>query len=162
GACEVALDLVAWQCAGSADCAGGKSWLGFLSPENHGWWSQPGRRLALAAVLPGALTGLLWYLSNRTWSAYEASPPLERPVDESAPEAENRPALCLPGFWYGRRIVARLRAAHTAAGFLTIAAGLTLPTTSYDREPGGSGLRDTAGWALLTLLCAGAVTVVAV
>ncbi|GLV77802.1 hypothetical protein Shyhy02_58020 [Streptomyces hygroscopicus subsp. hygroscopicus] len=162
GACEVALDLIAWQCAGSAGCATGKSWLGFLSPENHGWWSQPGRRLALGAVLPGALTGLLWYLSNRTWSAYESSPPLERPVDESAPESGNRPALCLPGFWYGRRIVARLRAAHTAAGFLTIAAGLTLPTTTYDRRPGGSGPQDAAGWALLTLLALGALAVVAV
>lgn len=162
GACEVALDLFAWQCAGSADCAGDKSWLGFLSPENHGWWSQPGRRLALAAVLPGALTGLLWFLSNRTWSAYESSPPLERPVDESAPEAGNRPALCLPGFWYGRRIVARLRAAHTAAGFLTVAAGLTLPTAAYDRGPGGSGPQDAVGWALLTLLAVGAIAVVAV
>ncbi|MET7900795.1 hypothetical protein ABZS86_04695 [Streptomyces sp. NPDC005355] len=160
GACEVALDLIAWQCAGSDDCSGDTSWLGFLSPGNHGWWSRPGRRLALAALLPAALTGLLWYLSNRTWSAYESQPPMERPVDESAPEAGNRPALCLPGFWYGRRLVARLRAAHTAAGFLTIAAAVTAATTTYDREPGGSGFLEALGWALLTLLVLGAIAVV--
>ncbi len=160
GACEVALDLVAWQCAGADACAGEKSWLGFMAPGNHGWWSQPGRRIALAAVLPTALTGLLWYLSNRTWSAYESQSPLERPVDECAPEAGNRPGLCLPGFWYGRRIVARLRAAHTAAGFLTIAAAVTTAAATQDRRPGGSAPLDAAGWALLVLLAAVAVAVV--
>ncbi|HCA88201.1 MAG TPA: hypothetical protein DEQ61_23685, partial [Streptomyces sp.] len=74
-ACEVALDLAAWQCAGSAACADSRTWLGFLSPENGGWWSLPGRRLAFAACVPAALTGLLWWLSHRTWSAYESAPP---------------------------------------------------------------------------------------
>lgn len=76
-ACEVALDLTAWQCAGTPECAERHSWLGFLSPavSNHGWWSLPGRRLALAALVPTALTGLLWYLSHRTWRAYESQEP---------------------------------------------------------------------------------------
>ncbi|MFK4265589.1 alpha/beta hydrolase family protein [Streptomyces milbemycinicus] len=160
GACEVALDLVAWQCAGSHSCGGNRSWLGFMSPRDHGWWSQPGRRLALASLVPTALGGLLWYLSNRTWSAYESQPPLRRPVDESDPASGNRAALCLPGFWYGRRIVARLRAAHTAACFLTVAAGLTMATAAHDREPGGSALLDAIGWLLLALLGTGGVLVV--
>ncbi|NEA17818.1 hypothetical protein G3I29_20370, partial [Streptomyces halstedii] len=84
-ACEVALDLVAWQCAGAAECAGRRSWLGFLSPGQGGWWSQPGRRLALAALVPAALVGLLWYLSNRTWSAYESQRPLELEEPDDAP-----------------------------------------------------------------------------
>ncbi|NEA01484.1 hypothetical protein G3I28_19475, partial [Streptomyces sp. SID10116] len=68
-------------------------------------------RLALAALLPAALTGLLWYLSHRTWSAYESQQPLPQQPD---PEEEtSRTALGRPGFWYGRRLVARLRAAHT-------------------------------------------------
>lgn len=65
-ACEVALDLVAWQCAGVRSCAHRNSWLAFLAPPastgpgGHGtWWSQPGRRLALAALVPAALTVLL-------------------------------------------------------------------------------------------------------
>ncbi|MEU2880757.1 hypothetical protein ABZ651_32035, partial [Streptomyces sp. NPDC007070] len=122
-ACEVALDLAAWQCAGTRACAARHSWLGFLAP-GAGWWSTPGRRLALAAAIPTALTGLLWYLSHRTWSAYESQQP---PHHGSAPETEGESAdgaLSRPGFWYGRRLVARLRAAHTAVGLLTVAAAL--------------------------------------
>ncbi|MEV4945617.1 hypothetical protein [Streptomyces sp. NPDC053755] len=175
-ACEVALDLTAWQCAGAAACAEDRSWLGFLSAERGGWWSQPGRRLALAAVVPAVLVGLLWYLSNRTWSAYEAQRPptgYDDPGAETpqaaaaatrvapAPDADSsdaeaaivdpaeadaaadapggqppswlRPALGRPGFWYGRRSVARLRAAHTAAGLLTVAAAVTGAAVGHDR-----------------------------
>lgn len=162
-ACAVALDLIAWQCAGSAGCAGDRAWLGFLSADRGGWWSQPGRRLALAAVVPAALVTLLWYLSNRTWSAYESQRPptgeegfppddaddddLDEEACAPAPDAVPpggaaeperpqvvRPALGRPGFWYGRRLVARLRAAHTAAGFLTVAAAVTVPAVRHDQE----------------------------
>lgn len=43
------------------------------------------------------------------------------------------PALSRPGFWYGRRLVSRLRAAHTAAGFLTVAAAVTAAASRHDR-----------------------------
>ncbi|WFB06391.1 hypothetical protein LRS74_04550 [Streptomyces sp. LX-29] len=162
GACEVVLDLFAWQCAGTESCVADRSWLGFMSAEDGGWWSQPGRRLALAAVLPAALTGLLWYLSNRTWSAYESQEPAGRPVGEDDPAAGDHPALRLPGFWYGRRLVARLRAAHTAAGFLTVAAAVTAAAARHDRRPGGSTALDVAGWLLAALLAAGALVVLSV
>ncbi|MFD5199184.1 hypothetical protein ACFWM7_03250 [Streptomyces sp. NPDC058375] len=163
-ACEVALDLLAWQCAGAEACAERRSWLGFLSERQGGWWSQPGRRLALAAVVPAALVGLLWYLSNRTWSAYES----QRPLDEQDFDADDpfgteaahgpaapdpdaggcprpavpaRPPLGRPGFWYGRRLVARLRAAHTAAGFLTVAAAVAGAAARHDRGAEGPVLR---------------------
>ncbi|MFC9317124.1 hypothetical protein ACFW20_33145 [Streptomyces nigra] len=154
-ACEVALDLTAWQCAGTPDCAGRHSWLGFLS--DGGWWSAPGRRLALAAVVPTALTGLLWYLSRRTWSAYESQQPfLQRPEpDETAGGALGR-----PGFWYGRRLVARLRAAHTAAGLLTVAAAVGSAAARFDRRPGGPALLDVLGWLLDAALVTGAAAVV--
>ncbi|MDV9190745.1 hypothetical protein R6L23_21450 [Streptomyces sp. SR27] len=179
-ACEVALDLTAWQCAATAGCADAHSWLGFLSAGRGGWWSLPGRRLALAALVPTALVGLLWYLSNRTWSAYEAQrppagydAPLPDPRTEPEPAgagpadgqthgtasagitppstaspgptppdtdpAEPRPALGRPGFWYGRRLVARLRAAHTSAGFLTVAAALVTATVRHDAVNPGPG-----------------------
>ncbi|GAA3398497.1 hypothetical protein [Streptomyces roseoviridis] len=202
-ACEVALDLTAWQCAGSGPCAGQRSWLGFLSAERAGWWSQPGRRLALAALVPTALVGLLWYLSNRTWSAYEAQrPPTGAETDPAAPgtatedagsagtevtgsatsdteaadteaadiatsgtatsdiatsdteaadsgtPTELRPALGRPGFWYGRRLVARLRAAHTAAGFLTVAAALARATAGHDQRALAGSARETIGWTV--------------
>ncbi|MFE1552691.1 hypothetical protein [Streptomyces sp. NPDC058718] len=170
-ACEVALDLTAWQCAGTAACSDAYSWLGFLAADRGGWWSAPGRRLALAALVPTALVGLLWYLSNRTWSAYEAQRPptgYDAPAPEPQPDtptgteaadlaepptpAEPRPALGRPGFWYGRRLVARLRAAHTAAGFLTVAAAIATATARHD-----TGARAVLGLALqaaLVALCA--------
>ncbi|MFF1510463.1 hypothetical protein [Streptomyces sp. NPDC058326] len=203
-ACEVALDLTAWQCAGTAVCADAYSWLGFLSEGRDGWWSQPGRRLALAALVPAALVGLLWFLSTRTWSAYEAqrpptgydaptaeppqgpettgpeAPGTARPQQagphQAAPEppgpdaaapgpAESRSgrsgpraALGRPGFWYGRRLVARLRAAHTAAGFLTVAAALTTATARHDATDPGAGA--VLGRILQAALVALAVSVV--
>ncbi|MEU2722978.1 hypothetical protein [Streptomyces smyrnaeus] len=165
--CEVALDLIAWQCAGAARCAEERSWLAFMSApqeagDSGGWWSQPGRRLALAAVLPTAVTVLLWWLSHRTWSAYESQPPLERTVPEDHPAADGRPPLSLPGFWYGKRLVSRLRAAHTAAGFLTVAAALTAATTRHDRAPGGNAVLDVCGWLLAGLVLAGAAWVLLV
>ncbi|MER7999907.1 hypothetical protein [Streptomyces sp. NPDC095613] len=212
-ACEVALDLTAWQCAGSPRCVEGRSWLGFLAPEGHGWWSQPGRRLALAAVVPVALVTMLWYLSNRTWSAYEAQRPLTDDTpgtgtnagtnaetdtaghagtnavpatgagdDDSRPgeDAEGadgdrhrepepgttgagrrvtiRPALGRPGFWYGRRLVARLRAAHTAAGFLTVAGALTAAAVDHDRRLGGATAQSAGGLLQAAIaVCAGVV-----
>ncbi|MGW0877249.1 hypothetical protein ACWD3Z_43355 [Streptomyces sp. NPDC002740] len=159
-ACEVALDLTAWQCAGTTVCAERHSWLGFLSPalSDGGWWSPPGRRLALAALVPTALVGLLWYLSHRTWRAYESQQPLDR-----AAEPENGPdhtALGRPGFWYGRRLVARLRAAHTAAGLLTVAAAVGTAAVRQDRRPGGPALLDGLGRLLEASLVAGALATV--
>nr|WP_229869762.1 hypothetical protein [Streptomyces flaveolus] len=161
-ACEVAIDLVAWQCAGTRACAQRHSWLGFLSPAGPaaGWWSPPGRRLALAAAVPAALTGLLWYLSLRTWRAYESQQPMDRTAD---PEGDpGRTALNRPGFWYGRRLVARLRATHTAMGLLTVAAAVGVPAARFDRAPGGPALLDALGRLLEAALVVGAVAAVGV
>ncbi|MFF0210887.1 hypothetical protein [Streptomyces althioticus] len=155
-ACEVALDLTAWQCAGTPACAGRHSWLGFLSP-GDGWWGAPGRRLALAALVPAALTGLLWFLSLRTWSAYESQQPLGGPEAE---EDTGPAALSRPGFWYGRRLGARLRAAHTAAALLTVAAAVGSAAARYDREPGGPAVLVALGVLLEASLAVGAGAVV--
>ncbi|MGI5192330.1 hypothetical protein ACQEVY_01520 [Streptomyces sp. CA-288835] len=159
-ACEVALDLAAWQCAGSRACAADHSWLGFMAPveSGDGWWSQPGRRLALAAVVPAALTGLLWYLSHRTWSAYESQQPMTDGADLD--EDTSRLGLGRPGFWYGRRLVARLRAAHTAAGLLTVTAGVGTSAARHDRGDGGPLVLETLGWLLNATLVVGTAVVV--
>ncbi|MFJ6567588.1 hypothetical protein ACIQNU_09205 [Streptomyces sp. NPDC091292] len=161
-ACEVALDLVAWQCAGTRACANDRSWLGFLSPHlsPNGWWTQPGRRLALAAVVPIALTGLLWYLSHRTWSAYESQQPLPHRPDPD--DTTGRTPLGRPGFWYGRRLVARLRAAHTAAGLLTVAAAVGTSAARFDRGVGGPLALDVLGRVLEACMVAGFVVVLVV
>ncbi|URN18287.1 MULTISPECIES: hypothetical protein [Streptomyces] len=155
-ACEVALDLTAWQCAGSAACAEGRSWLGPLAAAEGGWWSQPGRRLTAAAAVPTALVALLWYLSRRTWAAYEAQRP-----PRAEEEDDDRPALGRPGFWYGRRHVARLRAAHTAAGLLTVAAAVAGAAARHDRGAGDT-LRAVLGWGIEGALAVGAVAAAAV
>ncbi|WP_151477352.1 lipase family protein [Streptomyces albicerus] len=160
-ACEVALDLAAWQCAGERGCAEEHSWLGFLSPADPGdrdsWWSQPGRRLALASLVPAALTGLLWYLSQRTWSAYESQQPMSRRAEPD--EEHSRAGLGRPGFWYGRRLVARLRAAHTAAGLLTVVAAVGTSAARHDRETGGPLALEALGWLLNATLVVGAAVV---
>lgn len=161
-ACEVALDLTAWQCAGTAACAARHSWLGFLSPDmsDGGWWSEPGRRIALAATVPAGLTALLWYLSHRTWSAYESQRPVGADGQHPDPDGTDGTALGRPGFWYGRRLVARLRAAHTAAALLTIAAAVATSVARFDGRQGGPVVLDVLGRLLAGLLAAGAVVVV--
>lgn len=178
-ACEVALDLTAWQCAGTAACGGSRAWLGFLSPHSSpgDWWTQPGRRLALAALVPAALTLLLWYLSHKTWSAYESQQPLpaqddaegdgadaatsSEAADATRPRtAHDGPTLGRPGFWYGRRIVARLRAAHTAAALLTVAAAIGTAVTAQDAAHDGPLTAGRVLGALYVLLGAVVVAVV--
>ncbi|MFI9048788.1 hypothetical protein [Streptomyces sp. NPDC053427] len=163
-ACEVALDLTAWQCAGTPVCTEGKSWLGFLSPANSGWWSAPGRRLALASTVPLLVIGFLWWLSHRTWSAYEsASPPPRDPGTSRDTPAHQRTVLSQHGFWYGRRLVARLRAAHATAGVLTIAAALRIATAQLDRRGGHGAALAVTGQvltALVVLLAAATVVIV--
>ncbi|MGK5533360.1 hypothetical protein [Streptomyces sp. URMC 129] len=156
GVCAVSLDLVAWQCAGSAACAADTAWIEPFGP-GEGWWSRPGRRLALAALLPAGLVVLLWWLSYRTWSAYESASPPPRP----RPDGGDHATLSLPGFWYGRGLVARLRATHTAAGLLTVATALLVATGEYDRGPDGGTGTQAAGW-LLTAVTAAAWAVVTV
>ncbi|MEU7431470.1 hypothetical protein AB0B07_11550 [Streptomyces sioyaensis] len=162
-ACEVALDLTAWQCAGTTACNAGKSWMGFLSPDNSGWWSPPGRRLALAATVPLAVIGFLWGLSRRTWSAYEsASPPPRQPGTSRDTPAAERTALSREGFWYGRRVVARLRAAHTTAGVLTVGTVLLAAGAKADGRAGGSTALAVTGRALTALVALLAVATLAV
>ncbi|MFD7551116.1 hypothetical protein [Streptomyces sp. NPDC059816] len=177
-ACEVALDLLAWQCAGSRRCAAELPWFGFLSPDLSpgGWWTQPGRRLALAALAPTALTGLLWYLSHRTWNAYESQKPPDlhsrtpdAPDAPTAAEADGpvhrpdaRTPLARPGFWYGRRLVARLRAAHTAAALLTVAAAVTAPALGFDHRSGDSGPLTVLGVVVTGVIATVAALAVAV
>ena len=68
-AAGVAMDLAAWQCpAARAPCSDRQVLLRFLG---EGFWHQPGRRVALAALVPTALIGLLWYFGTRTWSGNE-------------------------------------------------------------------------------------------
>ncbi|MDX3097645.1 hypothetical protein PV703_02520 [Streptomyces sp. ME01-24h] len=154
-ACEVAMDLVAWQCAGNAACAGGRSGLSLPAV------GEPGRRIAVGAVLPAGLTVLLWWLSRRTWYAYESQWPLPGAPPRARAGADVTP-LARRGFWYGRRLVARLRAAHTAAGLLTVAVALVVPPLARDMAVGEFRVLASLGWSLTGVLSGLTAAVVAV
>ncbi|MDF3144204.1 MULTISPECIES: hypothetical protein [unclassified Streptomyces] len=150
--CELSMDLVAWQCAGQDACARGQSfWLGFLSAES-GWWGQPGRRLAVGSLLPCALIWLLWRLSQQTWNAFESQQPLPHPPSETDYEQALRPALSRPGFWYGKRLLARLNSAHSTAGLCTVSVLLVEAPHRYDRQAGGPVALDMCGDLLTALI----------
>jgi hypothetical protein len=52
----VALDQIAWKCMGMPSCLSGRSWLSWLG-------GQPtGLRLAVLALVPTAVIGLIWRL----------------------------------------------------------------------------------------------------
>lgn len=112
-AITVAMDLVGWKCAAPAvgDVCG-TSWLGWL---DAAWLrDRPGRQLAVTALVPLAVVGLLWWLAGATWDTLErvrppASDPAARPVEIETP-LEDR------AMWNGRGPVRRLRAVHVATG----------------------------------------------
>jgi hypothetical protein len=72
-AVNVATDFAGWQCGGSRACVAQNSFLHFLTLGFSA--SQPGRRLALATVVPVAVVVLLWVLGNKSWNAYERLQP---------------------------------------------------------------------------------------
>ncbi|MET9913453.1 tetratricopeptide repeat protein [Streptomyces sp. NPDC006476] len=154
--CELSMDLAAWQCAGSAACAGGQRfWMGFLAA---GWWSQPGRRLAVGSLVPCVFIALLWRLSQRNWNIYESQQPPYRAIAPDDPY--HRQPLAKPGFWYGQRLVARLTAMHTTAGLLTVAWLLVAAPYRFDRQQGGPPALNVVGQLLYTLILVDGLAVV--
>jgi hypothetical protein len=140
----VALDLVGWQCTGEGRrCGAARSYLRFLTTDG-GWWEQPGRRLAVTAVLPLAVVAVLWYLARRTWASYEA----QKPPGGTKPPAGG--GLDDPGFWRGLHPVRRLRATHLAVGISTVACILVWPVLAFDRDQ--SSERATFGWLVIGAL----------
>ena len=132
----LAMDLVAWQCAGPGQaCGARRSYLRFLGA---GFFAEPGRRVAVGALVPLLTVGVLWYLGRRTWQRYECI----RPAGSGA-----GCSLDDPGFWYGRRLVGRLRALHVVVALSTVVVSVCWPALRYDRAA-GSG-RAGLGYALL-------------
>ncbi|WP_052441805.1 hypothetical protein [Streptacidiphilus anmyonensis] len=146
-ACEIAMDLAAWQCAADGACAARHSWVVFALGGHGGWWGQLGRRLVVAALVPLVMLAGLGQLARMTWSSYERVRPMKAPRTGDAPiEMET------DGFWYGVATVGRLRALHLAAGLLTVAWTVVVPVIAHDRQaaPG----RAWIGIVLLALLVA--------
>ncbi|MGH8834831.1 MAG: hypothetical protein ACRDWG_07525 [Actinomycetes bacterium] len=131
-AVSVSMDMVAWQCTrpGSEGCSGTASWLGFLT---EGFFAQPSRRLALAAVVPLAAIGVLRWLSRSTWSNYEAKLPPPRESDAGSVQsrlpaaASERSTLEQRKLWNGAGPVKRLAAVHITAGIALTGVLLVAP-----------------------------------
>ena len=150
-AITVAMDLVGWKCAAPATgdvC--GTSWLGWL---DAAWLrDRPGRQVAVTALLPLAMVGLLWWLAGATWDKLErvrppASDTAARPVEIETP-LEDR------AMWNGRGPVRRLRAVH-------VATGLALPGVfALAPVQANSAWRPTVLLALVAFLVAMVVVVV--
>jgi hypothetical protein len=147
----VAMDLAAWQCpAASATCSDRQVFLRFLG---QGFWHQPGRRVALAALVPTALVWLLWYFGTRTWRGNEQ---VTRPQGTilAAPLPLQRREL-----WNGGEPVRRLRRVHVAAALAVVAALVAFPARQHlAAGRAWSGPGPLLGWLLL----AGTAVVLAV
>jgi hypothetical protein len=142
---SVAMDLVAWQCGsgpatgGGVSCANGAGWLGWL---RWGWLDSPGRQVAVAAVVPLAAIGLLWYLARVTWASLEKAP-----IDRGQRNPDVRTPLEDRALWNGRAAVRRLRALHVAAG-LVIPGIFVAASLLPDPSRGLGALLDSTAWQL--------------
>lgn len=136
---EISMDLAVWQCAAAGGaCVQENTWLLFISPANGSWWGRPGPSLALGAIVPLFVIALLTWLSRRTWARTEALRPAISAFDGDDADAPGRAPLSLPGFWYGRRQVSRLRSAHTTLALSTVSLLLLAVFLGSRREHDGA------------------------
>ena len=128
---QVAMDLVGWQCIRSTrDCTVDTSWLRFLA---WPWLATPGRRLAVTALVPLALVGLLWWLGRSTWLRLETTgvPALDRAeAVDPANARESLTPLEDRRMWNGQEPVRRLRAVHVSAAIAVVGVFLVAPLTT--------------------------------
>ena len=93
---SVLLSTVTWQAARTPDLLL-PSWMGWYAAWTAGW------RVALALTAATAIVALLWWVSVRTASKYEAR------VSTARPRLNAAWALTQPGFWRGKKLVDRQR-----------------------------------------------------
>lgn len=147
-AVSVGMDLVGWQCAagrpGGEVC--GTSWLGWLA---WSWLDRPGRQLAVTALLPLAVVGLLWWAARTTWRNLEATE-----VAQTVPDAvlDLRTPLEDRAMWNGRAAVRRLRAVHVATGMAIPGIFAVAPFVSGDERTPASLVGVVVLVLLLVLL----------
>lgn len=144
----ITMDLLAWQCLGPPDRAGGVAPCGSTWPapldQIRAIGMPLGLRLVVASALPLGLLWTMWLASLRTWRRYEAriDIPLRRPTSHAHAR-----------FWRGRPWVERLRATHVLVGLALITAALVYPLLRQDLHLRRVGLAST-GVILLVLAAA--------
>jgi hypothetical protein len=113
-AATVAMSTVAWQAAGPVHLLL-PSWMGWYGAWTAGW------RVALAMASVGLIIALLWWISVKTASKYEAR------TSAAQPELSEAWPLTQQGFWRGQALVGRQRALHAAAAGASVALIAVLP-----------------------------------
>jgi hypothetical protein len=113
-AATVTMSTVAWQAAGPVHLLL-PNWMGWYGAWTAGW------RVALAMASVGLIIALLWWISVKTASKYEAR------TSGAQPELSEAWPLTQPGFWRGQALVGRQRALHVAAAGASVALIAVLP-----------------------------------
>ncbi|WP_405733987.1 hypothetical protein OG607_38725 [Streptomyces sp. NBC_01537] len=126
----VAIDLVAWQCGGSARCTSANAWLPFSGRTTWAW------RLPLGAAGPALLIALLTWFGRQVY----LYPPPGAGAPEPWPDAVG--ALDQEAFWATSPRAPMLRVFHTTAAtavVVMLVAHLTIRPVA--------GLRKSQDWA---------------
>lgn len=147
----VGVDLVAWQCHRGGDplCPSLPSWTEFLADSP---WDEPARRIAVGALVPLALLGLLWFVSRKSLQRYE-----ERFDPSQRGEWPRTQLLEKARFWSGSDRLLRLQRLHLALGIATLVvlSGYPVARLSEDTRVRVGGLTlpwlTTAAGALLAV-----------
>jgi hypothetical protein len=113
-AAAVTMSTVAWQAAGPVHLLL-PNWMGWYGAWTAGW------RIALAMASVVLIIALLWWISVKTASKYEAR------TSVAQPELTEAWPLTQPGFWRGQALVGRQRALHVAAAGASVALIAVLP-----------------------------------
>ncbi|MDA2807029.1 hypothetical protein [Nocardiopsis suaedae] len=143
-AAGIGMDLVGWQCPAYGErCAELRPLLGELSAPG-GLLARPGLSLAAGALLPLAAMALLWRLSRRTTSVYEAA------AQGTAPSPSPDAPLSNPHFWRNSMVMGRLRSVHIAVAAAVVGLLAAVPPALHDRAEGATA----TGTVLLGLLAA--------
>lgn len=143
-AATLGMDVLAWQCAGQPDeCGTQHFYTDFLS---SGRLSEPGRRIAIGAVVPLLLLVVMRKISQSTAKNYEeyGTAAVNTPPGDDAPLGVKD--LANHRFWNGGAPLARLRALHVTAATAGIA-GLV----AYAAKQGDTGDYDAVATAVVTL-----------
>ena len=114
-AATVTMSTVAWQAADQVNPLL-PTWMGWYESWTAGW------RVALALAFTGLVVALLWMISVRTASKYEAR------ISVARPKLNEAWLLTQPTFWRGNALVTRQRSLHAAAAGASVALIAVLPS----------------------------------
>ncbi|WP_049574454.1 hypothetical protein [Nonomuraea sp. SBT364] len=148
------VDLVGWQCTAAGRACTYETapvwvrWLGEL------WGVEESRRLAVTALVPLAVVGLLWLIARRTWNRDErtAMPSGGRSGGSPAGSEDAALPLARRRLWQGDVPVWRLRAVHVAYALSAIGLAVSVPFAGAGRALTAANAAVQVAAAVLVLL----------